>query len=288
MRIAATTGRFDLPKKMRGWALVLAATALALFLVGCSEEEDAPSARISAVQFPDPNMEACAIASGAVFTSSVTAIDCVFFSIVDVRGIENFTELTSANFGVNSITDLAPFAGLTKLKFLSVAENNGNLDLTPLSGLTALESLELQDNFVFNLAALSTMTSLIRLNLNYNGLPDVNFLSGLANLVILNLAGVGLADLTPIAGLTQLRGLELQDNNSFTDISPLAALVNLQTLDLSDEFMTGVIATGVPSLSTLTAAQFISLEGNPAIPCPDVVALRAALPTAVVFIPACP
>ncbi len=261
-----------------GMVLFLALAALTV-LSACSEESG-PSARVSAVNFPDPNMQACVDTASATFVNQITALDCVFFGIIDLAGIQNLTELRTLNLPVNGIEFVGPLGGLTKLTFLNLAENRGVSNIAPLSNLIELRSLNLTENSISDLAPLGALPNLVRLEVGRNPVGDA-----------------GLAGLASPAVAATLQFLLLDNNGvegppgnftgTITNAGPFGALVNLAFLDLANNSGNGSIATGVASLSTLVNALEIALDGNPSIPCGDISSLRAALPTTAVSHP-CP
>ena len=239
--------------------LLLLAGVAVLALSACREEAG-PKARITTIDFPDPNMKACAETTEAEFVDEVISLDCLGFGIFDLTGIQNFTNLRSVNFTFN---DLAPYTDGTGATVAA---------LEPLRNLTSLEFIAVLGN---------------------QGLRDAEPLGALPNLVSLNMGETNLDD-AGLAGFntTQLTSLELlylSDNFAITDVSPLASLTTLTFLNLGADvsMMPGNITMGVASLTTLVNADTIILEGHP-VPCTDIDTLRAALTTTDVVNGACP
>lgn len=251
--------------------VLLLALAALMVLSACSEEAG-PSARVSAVNFPDPNMQACVNTARATFVHEITALDCVFFGVIDLAGIQNLTELRTLNLPVNEIEFVGPLGGLTKLTFLNLADNRRISNIAPLSNLTQLRSLNLRENSITDLTPLGGLPDLVRLELGRNPVSDAG-LAGLATATVAATLQRLLLD------TTEVEGPPGTFTGSITDVGPLDVFVNLAILDLANEFGNGSIITGVASLSTLVNALEITLDGNPGIPCPDIISLRAALPS---------
>jgi len=174
------------------------------------------------------------------------------------------------------LSDIAPLAGLIKLKDLSLRENRIS-DITPLANLISLESLMLsgqQDFFraerwsgsisiLSDITPLAGLTNLKDLNLNSNRISDITPLAGLINLVSLELLEQQehlddswdrvniLSNITPLARLISLETLNLS-SNKIIDLSPLANLTSLTSLNLrSNEIFTLTPLAGLTSLTSL-------------------------------------
>ena len=138
------------------------------------------------------------------------------------------TNLTRLWLRDNSLTDVSPLSGLTRLETLSLI-GNSLTDVSPLSGLTNLTRLWLIGNSLTDVSPLSGLTRLEILDLSGNSLAGVS-LSGLTRLEYLDLSGNNITDVS-LSGLTNLTDLDLE-SNIITDVSPLVGLTNLIELDL--------------------------------------------------------
>ena len=181
-------------------------------------------------------------------------------NISNLTGLElatNLTELSlrdeyvdGVSINSNSVSDLSPLAGLTKLRDLSLPSNNVS-DLSPLAGLTSLRSLYLSGNAISDISALAGLINLEWLNLDDNAISDISALAGLINLEQLNLDHNNITDLSPLAGLTSLGRLRLS-GNAISDISALAGLINLEWLNLDDNAISDISAlAGLINLESL-------------------------------------
>lgn len=149
--------------------------------------------------------------------------------IADLSPVSDLN-LSSLNLSYARINDLAPLAGLTKLRILNLARTYVS-DLMPLSGLTQLEVLDLGKTQVQEIGPLERLTSLRTLSLWGTQVSDIAPLKDMIALEMLNLWSTAVSDLTPLSRLTRLQSLDLA-RTQVTDIAPLAGLAELQFLDL--------------------------------------------------------
>ena len=205
--------------------------------------------------------------SGAMITAAdmvmLQRLEAPNAEISDLSGLEHATNLMVLNLGEkrvdnkvvnsNTISDLAPLSGLTKLRNLRLARNAIS-DISPLSGLTGLRTLNLNANRqISDISHLSGLTKLKNLNLTRNKISDVSSLSGLTELRILALGfNKAISDVSPLSGLTELRVLNLR-NCSISDLSPLAANAGLSgdkdTVDLRGNLLNDASTkTHIPAL----------------------------------------
>lgn len=219
------------------------------------------------VPIPDPYFANCLARALAVEDSAasfdaealagLTSLDCPEMGVGTITGAEHLTSLTRLDLGYgdgsNSIKDLSPLAGLTKLTYLDVG-GNGLEDLSPLAGLTQLTTLALADNRIVDLGPLSRLTKLTALDLSTdewhgdNAVVDISPLAGLTQLARLNLdndvyygnGSNAVSDLSPLTKLTNLTWLGLE-GNSVRDLAPLAKLTKLNHLYLSDNAVSNVV-----------------------------------------------
>ena len=214
---------------------------------GVNVQFDAPAP----VNIPDPNLrakieDALGKASGATITTADMA---------------NLTELTAPNANISDLTGLEH---ATNLRVLDLGDrgdlvnSNSVSDLSPLTGLTKLNWLFLGVNRISDISALVGLTNLTRLNLRSNNISDLSPLTGLTNLTYLSLGGTGrsISDISAVAGLTKLTYLNL-NVSSISDISPVAGLTNLTSLSLTSSRISDISA--VTGLTNLT---YLDLGGN--------------------------
>lgn len=173
----------------------------------------------------DVNLRACVAARAGVAPEALTVqamnsltgnLSCNNRSITSLNGAEHLTGITNLYLGDNTITDLSPLSGLTRLGGLEVYRNYRLKDLTPLAGMN------LNDLSVYSTAVTD---------------QDLGPLRSLPALTTVNLSGLSIQDLSPLSALTTVRNLYLSTND-ISDLSPLTPLVDLQLLDINDNRVT--------------------------------------------------
>ena len=258
------------------------------------------TATAQAIDIPDPNLRAVIEnALGKLAGASITVdematlahLDARNANISDLTGLEFATNLTYLDLGdmevegrwinSNSVSNLSPLAGLTKLTRLEINDNNisnisslagltnltelelssNNItDISPLVNLINLEVLGLGRNSVSDLSPLADLTKLVGLYLGINLASDLSPLAGLTNLESLFLDRNGIADLSPLAGLTKLTRLAL-NGNSIADLSPLAGLTNLKWMRLAENNISDL--SPLVANTGLGSGDKIEIQGNP-------------------------
>jgi Leucine-rich repeat (LRR) protein len=218
----------------------------------------------SVVTFPDPNLEAAIRSAinkptGDILQSDLDGLTSYFNAsgrgIIDLSGFEHCTNVPTAMFESNQITDLAPLAGLTNLTGLGLHSNQIS-DLSPLAGLTNLTGLGLSSNQITDVSSLAGLTNLTELGLWGNQITDISLLVGLTNLQTLYLERNQISNLSPLSGLTNLRSLTLH-SNQITDISPLSGLTKLTSLYIENNQI-----GNLSPLSGLTNLTYLDLRGT--------------------------
>jgi Leucine-rich repeat (LRR) protein len=199
----------------------------------------------------------------------VVMLDLDLNQISDLAPLAGLTRLRELRLLGNRITDISPIGGLTNLENLNLAFNQ-IADISPLSALTRLSSLSLSSNIIADISPLSGLTNLTWLSLGRNQITDISPLSGLHHLGMLSLSHNQITDILPLSDLT-LNGRLYLYNNQISDISPLVNkgvwrlhLNNNQISDLSP-------------LENLTNLRELNLLNNP-ITLEQVVELQVALP----------
>ncbi len=169
---------------------------------------------------PDPNLrtvvrEELGLDEGEDFAPEqlevLTTFDGFYRDINDLTGLEYATELSSAGFTGNFISDLIPLAGLTTLTTL-LLDNNAIADIMPLEGLTDLTALNLAANRIADVTPLEALTALQTLNLSENLISDLDPLAGLTLLTHLYLTSNDIRDVSPLVDLENLEVLEIAGN----------------------------------------------------------------------------
>ena len=201
--------------------------------------------------------------SGLEFFTNLTSLNLIGNSISDISPLAGLTRLIDLDLSeTHVISDIAPLAGLTQLIFLNLNDNRIN-DISPLAGLTRLTSLSLVENSFFrdiDIVPLAGLTQLTFLNLSFNSIGDLGPLAGLTQLIDLDLAGANISDLSPLAGLTQLTFLDLS-RNSISDLTPLAGLIQLNRLILVNNLISDI--SPLVANTGLGAGDLITLSFNP-------------------------
>ena len=232
-----------------------------------------------AVRIPDRNLRAAVEKElGKTRVDTITASDMATLrrlraphaNISDLTGLELATNLTGLFLGdayaddvsinSNSVSDLSPLEGLTKLRDLRLQSNNIS-DLSPLAELTNLESLFLNDNAIENISSLAGLTALHDLQLENNNITDISVLAGLTRLRWLHLSGNAISDISVVAGFTNLEWLRLSDN-TITDISALAGLINLESLNLDHNNITD-LSPLIKNMGLEGDEDYVGVDGNP-------------------------
>ena len=188
------------------------------------------------VDIPDPNLRAAIatalgrqpsdhIRRGDV--ANLTRLEARNANISDLTGLEGATNLRkldlspeyveaeNRSINSNSVSDISPLTGLTKLWFLNL-RNNSVSDISAVAGLTNLTSLDLRTNSISDISAVAGLTNLTSLDLENNSVSDISAVAGLTNLTKLYLYNNSVSDISAVAGLTNLTKLYL-DNNSVSD-----------------------------------------------------------------------
>ena len=91
----------------------------------------------------EENIEFC----GNSYATDTTSVSCASDSLTDLSPLTGMTKLTALDLNRTGVTDLSPLAGLTGLEGLFLS-STGVTDLSPLAGLTGLKVLDLRDTEV--------------------------------------------------------------------------------------------------------------------------------------------
>ena len=173
----------------------------------------------------------------------------------DVRALGEWSACTALLLRGNAISDVSPFARMSRLGFLDLSHNEVS-DVTPLAS-TDLWGLELDFNPIRDISVLAELESLTWLSLEGTGIVDVGPLSSLTGLTYLDLGGNGIADVSALAGLRSLTDLQLA-GNLVSDAEPLSLLARLSSLDISDNSIVDIAV-----LHSLPELHEVFLHGNP-------------------------
>jgi Leucine-rich repeat (LRR) protein len=155
----------------------------------------------SDINIPDSNLlvrirATTGVLSGPISgadAAGVTSLSGIKQNISDLTGLECFTNLTYLSLAINTITDISPLAGLTKLNELVLGSNQQLSNISALAGLTNLVTLNLVDCNLSNISVLQGLTNLDSLDISSNeGVTSIDPLYG-------NL-GLGSGDYVNISG----------------------------------------------------------------------------------------
>lgn len=162
---------------------------------------------------------------------------------------------------VTSLQGIECLSGLTDLYFHR-SWYSPTVDLAPLAGMTKLRFIIITDGEYESVGVLSTL-ALHTLRLSHLDWTSLDALHGSNTVESLELEDVPALDLSALASFTNLRRLTL-DNTSSTDLSPLQHLDMLEELEVID-----VPVKTLPNLGqidhlhslTLDKTDIVSLEG---------------------------
>lgn len=213
------------------------------------------SVKDSLVTFKDENLEKTIRnvinkPSGNILKSDVEKITKLDLSYTTAAANTGDYGVTSDSF---TIKDLSGIENLTNLQYLDV-DGMPISDISKLNGLTNLQSLNLSGTEVTDISALKELTNLQSLHLDDNEIGSIDTLEGLTNLQFLYLANTKISDISALKWLTNLKDLGLADNH-INDISALKDLTNLQHLDL-----TNVQISDISALKGLTNLEELDLD----------------------------
>ena len=176
-------------------------------------------------------------------------------SVSDLSPLAGLTRLEELDLWKNSVSDISPVANLTHLIHLGLGGNSIS-DISALAGLTNIKSLFLDGNNITDISSVTGLTNLTRLGLDNNPISDISALAGLTNLTWIRLQRNRISDISPVAGLTNLTWLRL-GGNSISDIAPVTGLTNLKVLSLWANSISDILPAA--SLTDLTD---LNLSGN--------------------------
>ena len=161
----------------------------------------------------------------------------MFGKITSLEGIENCSNLTRLNLGLNSISDL-----------------------TPLSGLTKLEDLALDQNYILSdISALANLVNLTKLNLESNNISDISALGSMTKMYSLHLIGNPIEDFSPLANMKDLNDLWIgQYGGNTYPCTGTDVISNFTRLDIL--WITDCNIQNIPFISTLSILEYLRLS----------------------------
>jgi len=100
--------------------------------------------------------------------------------IVDIKPLQDFTELEYLNLRGNAVTDIEPLAGLTRLVYLNIHSNPVESGVAILGNFTKLETLIMRNVYIGDAYSfLENLSKLRRLNIRNTKITDVSVLGNL-------------------------------------------------------------------------------------------------------------
>ena len=239
------------------------------------------------VDLPDSNLHATvetalSKAKGNPITPSematLTRLEARNANISDLTGLEYATNLGAlwldgeeVTGGIwrnsNSVSDLSPLAGLTRLEELDLWKNAVS-DISPVAALTQLTHLGLLGNAVSDISPVAGLTNLETLSLDSNSISDISAVAGLTNLRRLQLNNNFISDISAVVGLTNLMRMRLAWNK-ISDLSPLVANRGLgsgDTVDVRGNPLSHLsVHTHIPALQSRGATVEFDNQAHPAL-----------------------
>lgn len=204
----------------------------------------------------------------AVTTINVTA-NADRRTITDFTGVEAFTNVTNVSVGgkratagpVPTVSDLTPWAALTKVTSFQLTEFPAVTDLTPLASLLGVTVLSVNGSGVSDLAPVTRLPQLTSLSANSSKVSDLSPLSplkGAPQFTSLNLGANRIVDISPLTGFTNLTSLNLS-NNRLEDIGVIS------TFD-STYALCGATAAGINVAGNHIRDLSVTCQGVPTAP----------------------
>lgn len=155
-----------------------------------------------------------------------------------VSAIGGMTELTELRLSGCGLSNISPFAALSKLSVLDLSDNSIS-DIAALSGCEKLSEVNLETNAVSTLSSLSGLGELVSLNVSGNAVDSLEPIAACTKLETLRADDNALVDVQALKNMTALRVLSLS-GNSISDAAALSACTKLEELNLSDNAIVSV------------------------------------------------
>ena len=190
--------------------------------------------------------------SGIEYFTNLRTLSISNARISNIEKISNLTNLTQLTLNNNLIEDISSIGNLSNLSYLNLDGNRiSNIDT--LSSLSNIRILYLDNNRIENISVVANLTGLTTLKLDKNKIANIESIKDLTTLTYLNLESnkLGDAQLVYVKDLTNLLTLNLS-GNQISDIENLKYLTNIKTLYLRTNRITNIepikYITGITAL----------------------------------------
>lgn len=200
--------------------LLLTITLLLTVLLGFSYAQT--------VNIPDPNLrdaieDALGKSPGAPISqaemATLTELYAPNANIIDLTGLQAGTNLARLDLGVAYVASEG-----------RLINSNSISDLSPLSGLTRLARLHLEGNQIADISPLAGLISLVILGLGNNAISDISPLAGLTNLFFVGLWDNNISDISPLVANSGL-GLGEEVSVSENPLSDVSVEIHIPALE---------------------------------------------------------
>lgn len=182
--------------------------------------------------------------------------------IVDISGIEKFTNLTKLYLYNNKINDISKLQGLTNLQNLRL-EGNDISNLESLSGLNKIRNLHLDYNPITNVDSLQNLTNLNIFSAFNCQITDISKLNKLTNMLVFKVGNNNISDISVVGNFTKLTQLSVAkyDTETYTgEITNIDVLRNLPNLNYL--VLKGNSISDISPLENLTNLVFLEIDSN--------------------------
>ncbi len=175
-------------------------------------------------------------------------------------GLKDLTTVETLDLsGNNSISDLTPIAGMTKLTGLGLTFTDKNpanelVSLEALKDMTELETLTISYTGIKDITPLASLTKLTALTLNNSGVTSTAALEKLSKLTTIDLSANKIQDVSGLKNKKELTSLNLSDNmiKDLTDLKGAFDVEKIKTLNFKDNMITDWKALDAYTKATIT------------------------------------
>ena len=242
---------------MKSLRLFLTLIGITLLTFSCSDDDN--SENNSYIRIPDSVFESMLIDLGVdsdkkvnqqILTSDAKKVvkldlpfSASFGSIMDLRGIEGFTNITFLSAPQHDISEI-DLSKNDKLEFLNLTANN--LNTIDLSNNKNLKEVGLESNLLSSITGLEQATNLLELDLSYNYFKELTVKNTLLEVLHMTDNDLTLLD---ISKCTQIKSMLLTTNK--LAVLNLDNNTKLETLLISNNKLAGIDLKNNNSLTYL-------------------------------------